>query len=135
MSGNVPVSFAYLERDGRVLLVQEGGRQPYGLWCFPGGHVDPGETPDIACVRETKEETGYEVEIVKPLLIRTVSGLEYKGPFSENDKQIDIHLFEVRIVGGDLIGLNNELLDVAWFAKDHAIKLPHRWEWLKEIIG
>ncbi|PCI36573.1 MAG: NUDIX hydrolase [Elusimicrobia bacterium] len=34
------------------------------MWLPPGGHIDPGETPDAAVVREIKEETGLDVEIV-----------------------------------------------------------------------
>ncbi|MBI5650014.1 MAG: NUDIX domain-containing protein [Chloroflexi bacterium] len=51
------------DEHGRVLLV----RQTYdnSKWAFPGGHVEPGETPWTAAVREAKEETGLDVEIVR----------------------------------------------------------------------
>lgn len=44
-------------KDGRMLM---GQRRDDGKWCFPGGHLDTGETPMRAAHRELKEETGLE---------------------------------------------------------------------------
>src|SRR5438105_1099902 len=52
--------------QGRYLLVQETNPNFYGLWSLPAGHADPGETTQQAAVRETREETGYEVELTSP---------------------------------------------------------------------
>ncbi|HEY1762170.1 MAG TPA: NUDIX domain-containing protein [Acidimicrobiales bacterium] len=38
-----------------------------GIWVQPGGHIDAGERPDVACVRETKEETGLQVRHLEPV--------------------------------------------------------------------
>ncbi|HVZ81682.1 MAG TPA: NUDIX domain-containing protein [bacterium] len=50
--------------DGRkrVLLAK---RTDNGLWCVPGGHVDLGETLAQACVRELREETGLEAQVLR----------------------------------------------------------------------
>jgi 8-oxo-dGTP pyrophosphatase MutT (NUDIX family) len=40
-----------------------------GIWVQPGGHVDWGESPEAACVRETKEETGLDVRQLDPALL------------------------------------------------------------------
>ena len=48
---------ALIDRDGRVLLAQRPpGKSLAGMWEFPGGKVDPGETPEAALIRELKEE-------------------------------------------------------------------------------
>ena len=52
---------ALIDRDGRVLLAQRpGGKEMAGLWEFPGGKVEPGETPEAALIRELKEELGID---------------------------------------------------------------------------
>lgn len=54
---------ALVDPDGRVLLAERPqGKQLAGLWEFPGGKVDPGETPEAALIRELKEELGITVE-------------------------------------------------------------------------
>ncbi len=52
---------ALLDSDNRVLLAQRPeGKSMAGLWEFPGGKVDPGETPEAALIRELNEELGID---------------------------------------------------------------------------
>ncbi len=53
---------ALIDTDGRILLARRPeGRAMAGLWEFPGGKLDPGETPEAALIRELREELGIEV--------------------------------------------------------------------------
>jgi 8-oxo-dGTP diphosphatase len=53
---------AMVDVDGRVLLAQRPeGKAMAGLWEFPGGKVDQGETPEAAVVRELAEELGVDI--------------------------------------------------------------------------
>jgi len=53
---------ALIDADGRVLLAQRPpGKHLAGLWEFPGGKVQPGETPEAALIRELDEELGIDV--------------------------------------------------------------------------
>ncbi len=53
---------ALVDRDGRVLIAKRpAGKAMAGLWEFPGGKVDPGETPETALIRELDEELGIQV--------------------------------------------------------------------------
>jgi 8-oxo-dGTP diphosphatase len=55
---------APVDTDGRVLLAQRPeGKQLAGLWEFPGGKVEPGETPEQCLIRELQEEIGIETDI------------------------------------------------------------------------
>ncbi len=61
--------------ENKVLLVFH---RKLGVWLYPGGHIDNNETPDEAVIREVKEETGLDVEIVGDIEI------------SLNDKEADV---------------------------------------------
>jgi 8-oxo-dGTP diphosphatase len=53
---------ALVDADGRVLIAQRpSGRSMAGLWEFPGGKVEAGETPEASLIRELKEELGIIV--------------------------------------------------------------------------
>ena len=52
---------ALIDTDGRVLLAQRPeGKSLAGLWEFPGGKVEPGESPETALIRELKEELAID---------------------------------------------------------------------------
>ncbi|MBI3440532.1 MAG: (deoxy)nucleoside triphosphate pyrophosphohydrolase [Proteobacteria bacterium] len=52
---------ALIDKDGRVLLSQRpAGKKMAGLWEFPGGKIEIGETAEIALIRELKEEIGID---------------------------------------------------------------------------
>ncbi|MEO1310144.1 MAG: 8-oxo-dGTP diphosphatase MutT [Pseudomonadota bacterium] len=54
---------ALIDADGRVLLAQRPeGKSMAGLWEFPGGKIEPGETPEAALIRELNEELGVDTE-------------------------------------------------------------------------
>ena len=56
------VAAALLDADGRVLIAQRPtGKSMAGLWEFPGGKIEAGESPEAAIIRELGEELGIEV--------------------------------------------------------------------------
>jgi len=64
------VAAALIDQQGRVLLAQRPeGKAMAGLWEFPGGKVEEGETPEVSLARELREELNVHVDVVdfKPL--------------------------------------------------------------------
>jgi len=60
----VRIAIAVVEHQGRFLIGRRPDHGPLaGLWEFPGGKIEPGETPQAAAARECLEETGLAVEV------------------------------------------------------------------------
>jgi 8-oxo-dGTP diphosphatase len=71
-SAPLAVVCALIERDGHVLMAQRPAHKHLGgKWEFPGGKIEPGETPEAALHRELHEELGCTVEILRPLAPHT----------------------------------------------------------------
>ncbi|UNE54559.1 (deoxy)nucleoside triphosphate pyrophosphohydrolase [Bartonella machadoae] len=72
------VACALLDQDKRVLLTERPqGKSLAGLWEFPGGKVEQGETPEVSLIRELDEELGIHVQI-KNLLPLTFASHAYE---------------------------------------------------------
>ncbi|MCZ0980496.1 NUDIX hydrolase [Streptomyces diastatochromogenes] len=65
--GQRPVAAAIVVHEGHVLMVQRRISEGELSWQFPAGKVEPGESREDAAVRETQEETGLDVVVVKLL--------------------------------------------------------------------
>lgn len=94
---------------GQVLLTR---RTDNGLWCIPGGHLDPGEAIETAAVREALEETGLQVEIVAPTGMYSIAYPAHLFPEGKR-RAIFIVAFRCRTLGGQLT-LNDEVSEFCW---------------------
>ena len=70
---------ALIHRGGRFLVVKRAAEPNLGAWAFPGGRVEPGETPEEAAVREAKEEVGLDIELEGLFSVVTYSPEELGG--------------------------------------------------------
>ncbi|MCB9134335.1 MAG: NUDIX domain-containing protein [Anaerolineales bacterium] len=91
-----------IDASGRILLNQ---RQDNQKWNLPGGHVEPGELPTEAVVRETLEETGLGVEVERLV-----------GFYSKEAQNDFVLTFLCRVVSGELQLTTPETLDCRFFA-------------------
>jgi ADP-ribose pyrophosphatase YjhB (NUDIX family) len=94
--------------EGRILLVQ---RADSGIWLYPTGWCDIGYSAAEVAVKEVREETGIECEVVR--LIGLLDGLRL------GFTRVPMYLlqFHCRAVGGTLAGHPLETSDVGWFAE------------------
>lgn len=102
---------AVFDTEGRLLLQR---RTDNGNWCLPGGSMEWGETAVESIVREVKEETGYDVEVVR--LIGIYSDPELTTiSYPNGDVAAYVSLtFECRALGGEPM-LSDETSEVGWF--------------------
>jgi len=98
-------------RDGRVLAAQRAEPEALrGRWEFPGGKVDPGETPAEAVVRECREELGV---IVRPLH-RIGDDAPFPAPGPGRTRPAVLQLWRAELVSGEPVAL--EHLSLRWLA-------------------
>lgn len=101
-------SLALIVKKGCILLIKRGIEPHFRYWSLPGGVIDDLETAQAAAERETREETGLEVKVIKKL--GTV-----KGPITGKKHAVFLCL----IVGGALNPCLPEVLDVQWISYDN----------------
>jgi len=94
---------------GEILLVQ---RADSGVWLYPTGWADVGYSPAEVAIKEVKEETGIDCEVVR--LIAVLDGLRM------GFTRVPLYslVFHCRALGGELVGHPLETADVGWFAED-----------------
>jgi len=96
-------AYAVLVDDRQRILLALWNEGPTPAWTVPGRGVEEGETPEEAAVREVREETGYDVELVRLLgedrfTVAARDRLDGSGRALEGIRVV----FEARIVGGEL---------------------------------
>lgn len=67
--------------QGELLVIRRGTAPFKGMWCWPGGMVDPGETVKAAGIREVKEETGLTVTVDRVVGIYSELGRDPRGQY------------------------------------------------------
>jgi len=101
---NAAVNVAVIQ-DGKILLTK---RDDFHVWCLPSGGVEEGESLAEAAIRETKEETGIEVELTRLV-----------GVYLRLGGIPDVHavLYEAKPIGGELRLQPGETIEVKYFAR------------------
>lgn len=104
---------AFIVKNDKVLLVQE---KSDGLWTLPGGWIDVNESPSESVIRETREETGYGVRVIRLMALWDKLKHDHPPQWPHAYKCF----FHCEIESGEAQA-NNEIAEVGFFARD---KLP-----------
>lgn len=102
---SVSVNVAVIQ-DGKILLTQ---REDFETWVLPSGRVEEGESLAQAAIREVKEETGIDAELIRLVGVYSRTGTMYPGYTA---------LFAARPVGGERTLQRGETIAVEWFPFD-----------------
>lgn len=97
---------------GRVLLCQQ--RQGHRLWVLPGGKIKPGESPVHAAIRDIREETGMETEVVDLVGIYQLTG----DACGEDLPDVLVYVFRGRCEGEATVNAPGWLSRVSWHDPD-----------------
>jgi 8-oxo-dGTP pyrophosphatase MutT (NUDIX family) len=107
------VSVLLADQAGRLLLVRHAGH--HDGWGVLGGAVEVGESPAEAAVRETLEEIGVDVRLVR--LLDVLGGPDYEVSYPNGDRTAYVTtVYEAAIIDGSPAVSDDELSDIAWFA-------------------
>ncbi|MER5835879.1 NUDIX domain-containing protein [Streptomyces sp. NPDC002130] len=116
----VPAASAIVVDDaGRILLQR---RRDNGMWALPGGAMHIGESLPECAVRETREETGFDVEITG--IVGTYSNPRHVFAYDDGEVRQEFSIcFLARPVSGRL-AVSEESTDVRWFEPTEVDGLP-----------
>ena len=101
-----------VDRSGpepRAALIARHDRRGRLVWSLPKGHVEDGETPEEAAVREVEEETGIRGSVLAPL-----GTIDFWFVADQRRVHKTVHHFLLEAAGGELSDADIEVVEVAW---------------------
>jgi ADP-ribose pyrophosphatase YjhB (NUDIX family) len=125
--------------DERVVLVRRATKPGRGLWSYPGGYLEMGETLEEGAIRETREETGLDVKIMGLLGVYSRPGgrsvaIMFEGKAEGEDWRAGPEVMEVGAFSAASIPWNELAFWTATYAledwvrnREHNLVLPRAW--------
>ena len=117
---SIEVVAAIIKKDNKIFATQRGSGEFQGGWEFPGGKIEPGETPQNALIREIIEELDTIIQVNE-----LVDIVEYDYP----KFHLSMHCFLCELVSGDLTLKEHQ--DAKWLDKDELNSIA----WLPADLG
>jgi ADP-ribose pyrophosphatase YjhB (NUDIX family) len=114
------VSVLPVDDAGRLMLVRH---VDHDWWGVLGGAIEPNESPTSAAVRETREEIGAGIRLVR--LLDVLGGPDYEVSYPNGDRVAYVTaVYEARITEGSPVPADGELSEIAWFTTEELPPLP-----------
>ena len=119
-----------IDEKDRILFVRrnmEQLKEAHNKWEFPGGKIDFGESPEQTALRETKEESGYDI-VVDHLLPKIISS---KWESEERESQMILICYICKLIGGNANLIDHGVSEIRWF---NINEIPEKSECLPGTI-
>lgn len=116
-------------RGDEFLLIRRGKPPRYGQWSIPGGRQELGETTRETAVREIKEETDLEIELVGLVDVYDAIRIDTSGSIASHFTLID---FTAHWVSGEAVA-GDDAIGVGWFKLDDLVELK-LWKETEHVI-
>jgi ADP-ribose pyrophosphatase YjhB (NUDIX family) len=114
------VSVLVEDDQQRLLLVRHAES---GIWGIVGGAVEVDERPAEAAIRETREETGLHVELIR--LVTALGGPRFRLRYRNGDEAAYVSIvYEARVTGGAERPDGDEVLELGWFGRNDLRTIP-----------
>ena len=107
----VPAAIAVVVHEGRTLLVRRANPPDAGLWGFPGGKIEFGETVKDAAMRELLEETGV---VAQAQDVITTLDIVVRDPAGTMRQHYILIVVQCRLISGDPVA-GDDALEARWF--------------------
>lgn len=116
----IPAASTVVSNDRGELLLQR--RSDNDLWSIPGGAMEPGETIRQTAIRETKEETGLDIEPTH--LIGIYSDPNHVIEYSDGEVRQEFSVCFAATITSGTLAASDESTDVGFFAADQIADMP-----------
>lgn len=125
-----PVAVVLATRDDKLLLVLRRNAPLANYWAPPAGYIEIDETLEEGAARETKEETGLDIQIDRLI-----------GIYSRANMGVMFAVFAARVVGGEIKAAEDEVIELGFFGRT---EIPRQSapvngtvleQWFYEVIG
>lgn len=130
-SNPVPTVGVVCLRGAEVLLIKRGQPPRLNQWSLPGGRLEWGETLEVAALRELKEETGVDAELLG--LIDVVDGVFPARPGGEITRHYVMIDYAARWTGGEPVA-GDDAADARFVSLDEAMALVE-WDETRRVIA
>lgn len=131
VSSPVPTVGVVCLRGAEVLLIKRGQPPRLNQWSLPGGRLEWGETLEVAALRELKEETGVDAELLG--LIDVVDGVFPARPGGEITRHYVLIDYAARWTGGEPVA-GDDAAEARFVSYDEAMALVE-WDETRRVIA
>jgi 8-oxo-dGTP pyrophosphatase MutT (NUDIX family) len=123
------VTILVFDEERKVLLVKHSNEK---LWVAPGGMIEPDESPETAALREMREETGTEIEIIR--ILGSFGGPDFRITYENGDEVVYVMtVYEAKIRSGHLRPDGFETLDIGYFSYEQTQEM-NCGKWLPTVL-